>query len=133
MRLCSRSVAGVWAAGLFGLTGANPGLDAVWNRPRSPQAPNANDAHSVAAAKTRLRFLASRWFAGVATPLFALVPRYRVLCGHISRRNQLDLPHVSDLNPWAATLLDPASNLNSLVFQRLKVDPGAFQRRHHAP
>lgn len=33
MRLCSRSVAGVCAAGLFGLTGAKPGLDAVWNRP----------------------------------------------------------------------------------------------------
>ena len=133
MRLCSRSVAGVCAAGLFGLTGAKPGLDAVWNRPRSPQAPRASDAHSDAAAKTRRRFLVSRWFAGVATPLFALVPRHRALHGYISRSNQLDLPRVSDLNPWSTTLLDPASNPNSLVFQRLKVDARAFQRRYYAP
>lgn len=87
MRLCSRSVAGVWAAGLFGLTGAKPGLEAVWNLPRSPQAPSANDAHSEAAAKTRLRFLVSRRLAGVATPLFALVSRHRAVRGHVRRSN----------------------------------------------
>ena len=48
MRSCSRSVAGVCAAGLFGLTGPSPGVDAIWKRPMSPQPPSTSAAHRAA-------------------------------------------------------------------------------------
>ena len=114
MRLCSRSVAGVWAAGLFGFVGAKLGFDAVWNRPRSPQALRANDAHRAAAAKTRRKLLGPRWLADAATPLFTII--LRPSNGKIAfqdrpgRADHLNLPDVSDLDPRSAALLDPASN-----------------------
>lgn len=133
MRSCSRSVAGVWAAGLFGLRTGRLAFDDVWKRPMSPQPPSVSAAHRAAAAQMRLDLCRVRWPVASCTPLFSLIPqntgrrRQIVLQDPTGGRNQLDLSRVRCLDPGTAAPLDPAPNPDPFAFQRLKVNPGRFE------
>src|SRR5665213_4598754 len=93
----------------------------------SPQAPSAIVAHSNAGAAQRRRLIqVSRRPAHSATSA-SYLPCDLILA------KQLNLPHPERLDPWAAVRLDPATDSNRSIFERLGHNSSGLERRHHAP
>jgi len=67
-------------------------------------------------------------------------PRYGLLGKAVSTlpdhalafTHYFDLSHTKQLNSWPATLLNPAADANTSVFEGLKVDSRLLERHHHA-
>ena|ERR1700676_940587 len=131
MRSCSRSAAGVCAtvrAGFVGLVAV--GDTAVWKRPISPQAASAKPTHSSTGAAQRLRpVLLSRRPANRATAATHIF----VLCRALILANHFNLPHPEHLDSRTLACLNPPSDTNPSIFERLESDPGSLERRDHAP
>src|SRR6476469_4334618 len=122
MRSCSRSAAGVCATARLGLMGVAAGMAAVWNRATSPQADNASAAHSRAGAAQRLRLiLPSRGRANSATS------NTRVL--RSVPADHFNLPHTEHFDARPAARLDPATDTNPSIFERLKDNSSRLERR----
>ena len=97
--------------------------------PRSPQPASANAAHSTAGAAQRRRLIPSRAVphtAATAQSLVFVVPRAN------SRPAVRSAPPGAPQFRWPATRLDPATDPNPSIFERLKHNSSRLERRHHA-
>src|SRR4051794_3024955 len=126
MRSCSRSAAGVWAMVRFGFAAGLPPNDGeeVWNRPMSPQ-PASVMAHSSVVAAKRLRLVPVLRRSSVTAAL--------ALSGELILAKHFHLRRTQQFDSRAAPRLDPATNANPLVFERLKAGSGSLDRRHDPP
>lgn len=127
MRSCSRSAAGVCARVRAGFDAGGPVGEAVWNRLISPQPARLKAAHNRAdAAKPRrLHTFPRRRPRRLLVPI-CLCPAGLILAGH------LNLPHLERFDPRRGSRLDPATDPNSFVFERLKRDSRSLECCHTA-
>src|SRR5579859_1625980 len=131
MRSCSFSEAGVLTTAWLGLiAGAADGMLAIWNRLMSPQAASVAATHSRAgAAQSRRLIPSSRRPASPSTSSYS----YCYYPGGSVSAQHFDLPAPDHFNPWAWVRLDPTTNPNPPILERLKGHAGGFDRRHIAP
>src|SRR5262245_1253957 len=128
MRSCSRSLAGVGVTVRFGLTGATGGATAVWKRPMSPHPASPIGAHakSIAAQRRQLNPRSRR-------PENPSTSATRMFGELTAAAQDFNLPRLMHLNSWPRACLDPASNPNPPILERLEGYPGRFDCRYHAP
>ena len=130
MRSCSRSAAGR----------LRDGRAPAWRRGRCRRRRGLKPAHVAAGGKREGRAQQDgRSPKAAAHP--GLVPsRARViasatrsLSSELILAEQFNLSHPEHLDSRPAPRLDPAADANSSIFERLKVNSGSLERRHHAP